>query len=215
MLKKTHSHALSEFVVNGDYLSVKKKVEEKLENGTYPQAILDELIQGMEIIGNRFKLDEAYLPEVMAAARAMNCGTEILEPVLKKAHVEKKDTIVIGTVKNDLHDVGKNIVSIMFKGSGFNVIDLGVDVPQERFVEEIEKSKAQLVGISALLTTTLPQMEDTVNFIYNTIGKSNVIILVGGAPVTEAFAKKIGTNGYAKDAATGVDIAKKLINRKN
>jgi 5-methyltetrahydrofolate--homocysteine methyltransferase len=163
----------------------------------------------MNIIGVRFKNNEVYIPEVLIAARAMKMAMAVLEPELVKAGVQPVGKFVIGTVKGDLHDIGKNLVAMMLKGAGFDVIDLGVDVPEARFIEKTKASGAHLVGMSTLLTTTMPSMEKTLKAIKEAGLK--VKVMIGGAPVTQSYADKIGADGYAADAATAVDVAKRLI----
>ncbi|MEJ2702948.1 MAG: corrinoid protein, partial [Sedimentisphaerales bacterium] len=181
-----------------------------LQEDTTPKEILDEgLIAGMDIVGARFKKNEVYIPEVLIAARAMKMAMEILEPELIKAGVEPVGRLLIGTVQGDLHDIGKNLVAMMLKGAGFDVIDLGVDVKPEKFVEQVKTSKAQLIGMSALLTTTMPGMEKTIKVLKD--AGVPVKVMIGGAPVTQDYASKIGADGYAPDAASAVDLAKSLV----
>jgi len=163
----------------------------------------------MNTVGKRFKEGEFYIPEVLIAARAMKMAMEILEPKLAEAGVEPLGKALIGTVKGDLHDIGKNLVMMMLKGAGFEVTDAGTDVSAEDFVAEVKESGAQIVGLSALLTTTMSAMEKTIQTLKD--AGVNVKVMVGGAPVTQNFADKIGADGYAPDAASAVDIAKSLI----
>jgi 5-methyltetrahydrofolate--homocysteine methyltransferase len=163
----------------------------------------------MDIVGARFKKNEIYIPEVLIAARAMKMAMEILEPELVKAGVEPVGRLLIGTVQGDLHDIGKNLVAMMLKGAGFEVIDLGVDVGPEKFVEQVKASDAQLIGISALLTTTMPGMERTIKALKK--AGVSVKVMIGGAPVTQDYADRIGADGYAPDAASAVDTAKNLV----
>jgi 5-methyltetrahydrofolate--homocysteine methyltransferase len=175
-----------------------------------PESVLNEgLVAGMDVVAERWKRNEFYIPEVLIAARAMKAAMEILEPALSEAGVEPAGKCVVGTVKGDLHDIGKNLVVMMLKGAGFDVIDLGVDVLPEKFVEQAKASGAQLVGISTLLTTTMLGMEKTIDIMRN--AGVNIKVMVGGAPVTQSFADKIGADGYAPDAASAVDLAKRLI----
>jgi 5-methyltetrahydrofolate--homocysteine methyltransferase len=163
----------------------------------------------MDVIGVRFKNNEVYIPEVLIAARAMKMAMAVLEPELVKAGVKPVGKLVIGTVQGDLHDIGKNLVAMMMKGAGFEVIDLGVDVASEKFIERAKATGAQLVGMSTLLTTTMPGMEKTLKAIR--IAGLGAKVMVGGAPVTQSYADKIGADGYAPDAASAVDVAKRLI----
>jgi 5-methyltetrahydrofolate--homocysteine methyltransferase len=201
---------LSDAIIAGDQNTAVQITTTALEEGTKAENILnDGLIKGMEIIGERFKKNEVYIPEVLIAARAMKGAMEILEPALAKAGVKPVGKFIIGTTAGDLHDIGKNLVGMMMKGAGFDVIDLGVDVPVERFIEEARTTSTQLVGISALLTTTMPAMEKTVKALRRAGVKAKVMVC--GAPVTQGYADKIGADGYAPDAASAVDLAKKLI----
>ncbi|MDI9430739.1 MAG: corrinoid protein [Planctomycetota bacterium] len=202
--------ALAEAVIKGDQATAVSTTKAALSEGMAPKAILDEgLIAGMDVIGDRFKKNEVYIPEVLIAARAMKMAMEVLEPELVKAGVQPIGKLVIGTVQGDLHDIGKNLVAMMLKGAGFEVIDLGVDVSPAKFVEETKSKNAQLVGMSALLTTTMPGMEKTIKALQEAGVKAKV--MVGGAPVTQSFAEKIGAQGYAPDAASAVDTAKSLV----
>ena len=202
--------ALAEVVIKGDQNTAVDMTKAALEDGMAPKSILDEgLIAGMDIIGDRFKKNKVYIPEVLIAARAMKMAMEVLEPELVKAGVEPVGKLVIGTVQGDLHDIGKNLVAMMLKGAGFEVIDLGVDVKPEKFIEQVKESGVQLVGMSALLTTTMPGMEKTIKILKDSGLSAKVII--GGAPVTKDYADKIGADGYAADAASAVDMAKSLV----
>ena len=202
--------ALAEAVIKGDQNTAVEITKTALAEGTAPKQVLDDgLIAGMDIIGARFKKNEVYIPEVLIAARAMKMAMQILEPELVKAGVEPVGKLLIGTVQGDLHDIGKNLVAMMLKGAGFEVIDLGVDVGPDKFVEQVKSSNAQLIGMSALLTTTMPGMEKTIKALKDAGVSAKVMI--GGAPVTQDFADKIGADGYAPDAASAVDIAKSLV----
>jgi 5-methyltetrahydrofolate--homocysteine methyltransferase len=202
--------ALADAVIKGDQNTATEITKAALDDGTSPENILNKgLIAAMDIVGDRFSKNEIYVPEMLIAARAMKSAMEILEPELVKAGVEPIGKFLIGTVQGDLHDIGKNLVAMMLKGTGFEVIDLGIDVPAERFVEQAKATQVHLVGISALLTTTMPAMEKTVK----ALKKAGVAakIMVGGAPVTQDYADKIGADGYAPDAATAAKAAKKLV----
>ena len=163
----------------------------------------------MDVVGARFKKNEVYIPEVLIAARAMRMATEIIGPELTKAGVKPIGKFLVGTVQGDLHDIGKNLVAMMLKGAGFEVVDLGVDVPPEKFVQQAKITGIQLVGLSALLTTTMLGMEKTIKALKEAGIAAKVVI--GGAPVTQAYADKIGADGYAADAASAVDLAKSLV----
>lgn len=202
--------ALADAVIRGDQKKAVEITKAALEEGAAPKSVLDKgLIAGMDVVGARFKKNEIYIPEVLIAARAMKMAMEILEPELVKAGVEPVGRLLIGTVQGDLHDIGKNLVAMMLKGAGFEVIDLGVDVGPEKFVEQVKTSKAQLIGMSALLTTTMPGMEKTIKALKKAGASTKVMI--GGAPVTQDYADKIGADGYAPDAASAVDMAKSLV----
>jgi 5-methyltetrahydrofolate--homocysteine methyltransferase len=167
----------------------------------------------MERIGVRFRNCEIYIPEVLIAARAMHAGLAVLKPILSKSSTAMTGKVVIGTVKGDLHDIGKNLVAMMLEGGGFEVTDLGIDVSPEKFVESLKQSQAQIVGMSALLTTTMGQMKATIQALETAGLRNKVKVLVGGAPVTERFAKEVGADGYAPDAASAVDLVKSLLPR--
>ena len=202
--------ALSEAIIRGDQKTAVDITQAAIDEGMAPGTILEEgLIAGMNVIGVRFKANEVYIPEVLIAARAMKMAMEILEPKLIEAGVEPLGKAVIGTVQGDLHDIGKNLVMMMLKGAGFDVIDAGVDVSAEDFVAKAKESGAQLVGLSALLTTTMPAMEKTIQAVKDS--GISVKVMIGGAPVTQGYADKIGADGYAPDAASAVDLAKSLL----
>ncbi len=202
--------ALADAVIKGDQNTALEITKAALAEGTAAKDILDNgLIAGMDIVGARFKKNEVYIPEVLISARAMKTAMEVLEPELVKAGVEPVGKLLIGTVQGDLHDIGKNLVAMMLKGAGFEVIDLGVDVGPEKFVEQVKTAKAQVVGMSALLTTTMPGMEKTIKALKD--AGTPVKVMIGGAPVTQDYADRIGADGYAPDAASAVDIAKSLV----
>jgi 5-methyltetrahydrofolate--homocysteine methyltransferase len=202
--------ALAEAVIRGDQNTAVEITKSALDEGTAAESILKKgLIAGMDVIGDGFKKNEVYIPEVLIAARAMKSAMEILEPELVKAGVKPIGKFLIGTTQGDLHDIGKNLVAMMLKGAGFEVIDLGVDISPEKFVEQTKATGIQLVGMSALLTTTMPAMEKTIKALKNAGVSAKVMI--GGAPVTQGYADKIGADGYAADAASAVDVAKNLV----
>ncbi|MBN2322718.1 MAG: corrinoid protein [Spirochaetes bacterium] len=197
-------------LIAGDADEVKKFVKAAVEDEVDPQTILDQgLIAGMDVIGAKFKASEIYVPEVLVSARAMHSGMELLEPLLAKTGVRARGTVVIGTVKGDLHDIGKNLVCMMLKGAGWKVVDIGVDQPAESFVETAQKEDADVIGMSALLTTTMVNMKQVVELA--TIKDCNAKIMIGGAPLTQSFADEIGAQGYAPDAATAVEVANGLL----
>jgi 5-methyltetrahydrofolate--homocysteine methyltransferase len=202
-------NAISEALQKGKADEVKNLVTKALEEKTDAKKVLEEgLIAGMDIIGGRFKRNEIYIPEVLIAARAMHAGMSVLEPILVESGVKMIGKVAIGTVKGDLHDIGKNLVAMMYKGAGFDVVDLGVDVPAEKFVEASDDG-ADIVGLSALLTTTMVQMKSVLESLKEKGSKAKAII--GGAPVTQNYCDEIGADGYAADAATAVEIGKELI----
>ncbi len=202
--------AISAALQKGQANDVKEGVQKALDEGAPVVEILEQgLISGMGIIGAKFKKNEVYVPEVLIAARAMAAGMEILEPKIVEAGIEPVGTVVIGTVKGDLHDIGKNLVTMMFKGAGFNVVDAGIDVPAEKFVEVAKEAGAKLIGASALLTTTMPQMKEVVDAVK--ASGDDIKVLIGGAPVTQSYCDEIGADGYAPDAASAVDVGKTLL----
>jgi 5-methyltetrahydrofolate--homocysteine methyltransferase len=201
--------AISEALMKGNAKLVGELVKKAVDEKMKPKDILDKgLIAGMSTIGEKFKKNEVYVPEVLIAARAMHAGLAVLEPVLAKAGVKPVGSFMVGTVKGDLHDIGKNLVAMMVKGAGFKVIDMGIDVSPEKFVEGIKKENPQVLGLSALLTTTMPMMKNTIAAVK--AAGLKVKVMIGGAPVTQAYANEIGADGYAADAASAVDVAKKL-----
>ena len=202
--------ALSDAIINGDQNTAVEITRQALAEGTAPKSVLDDgLIAGMDVIGARFKKSEVYIPEVLIAARAMKMAMEVLEPELVKAGVEPIGKLAIGTVQGDLHDIGKNLVAMMLKGAGFEVVDLGVDVGPGKFIEQARTKGIQLIGMSTLLTTTMSGMEKTVKALRD--AGISTKVMVGGAPVTQDYADRIGADGYAADAASAVDMAKSLV----
>jgi 5-methyltetrahydrofolate--homocysteine methyltransferase len=195
---------------SGKVADVRKLVEGLLAEGAPAQDILNSgLLEAMGEVGQRFKRNEVFVPEVLVAARAMKAGTELLKPHLVRDGVQAVATAVMGTVKGDLHDIGKNLVIMMLEGAGFAVVDAGVDVTPERFVELAQEHNAKIVGLSALLTTTMPSMKGAVEAIRAAGVPAKVII--GGAPVTQAYCDAIGADGYSPDAASAAELAKSLI----
>ena len=202
--------ALADAIIKGDQNTALQITKQALSEKMAPKSILnDGLIAGMDVIGARFKKNEVYIPEVLIAARAMKTAMEVLAPELVKAGVKPIGKFMIGTVQGDLHDIGKNLVAMMLKGAGFEVVDLGVDVSADKFVEQAKASGAALIGLSALLTTTMPAMEKTIKALKDAGVKAK--IMIGGAPVTQSYSDKIGADGYSPDAASAVDLAKSLL----
>lgn len=198
-------------LIRGKREEVKAKVEEAIKEGVAPETVLNGgLISGMSVVGERFRRNLVYVPEVLISARAMKTGMAILEPLLTASGVQPVGKVILGTVKGDLHDIGKNLVGMMLQGGGFEVIDLGTDVSAERFIAAINEHDARLVGMSALLTTTMPYMSKVIQAIKEA-GLDDVRTMVGGAPLTPQFAEDIGADGYAPDAATAVELASRLM----
>jgi len=199
---------LNKMVETGKAKIVKQLVEAAIAEGADPKEILEQgLLPGMSVIGEKFKNNEVYVPEVLVAARAMNAGTTLLKPLLVSADVQAPGKAVIGTVRGDLHDIGKNLVKMMLEGKGITVIDLGTDVSAEQFVAAAIENEAQIICCSALLTTTMPEMEAVVAEATAKGIRENVFIMVGGAPITQEFCDKIGADCYTSDAAAAADAA--------
>lgn len=204
---------LAEKVEKGKQLEVPEEVRKALDKGIPPYSILINGLQaGLAVIGERFKKNECFIPEVLLSARAMHTGINLLRPYLAKAGNKPVATVVLGTVKDDLHDIGKNMVGMMLEGSGFHVVDVGINVPPERFAEAVEKEGASILAISALLSTTMPYLKTTIDTLKEKGVRDKVKVMVGGAPVTEEYALSVGADGYAPDAARAVDKAKELLN---
>lgn len=205
---------ISQALISGNVPLVEGLTKEALSQGIDPQVIVnDSLIAGMNVIGVRFKSDEIYVPEVLIAARAMHAGMNILKPLLADSKSSSIGKAIVGTVKGDLHDIGKNLVIMMLEGAGFEVIDLGINVPPEKFISAINEYKPDILGLSALLTTTIPEMKNTLSALNEAGIRNKVKIIVGGAPVTQKYADEINADGYAPDASRAVDVAKQLIGR--
>lgn len=202
---------ISTFLQQGRAAKVKELVPMALAEGIAPQVILEEgLLSGMSIIGEKFKKNEVFVPEVLVAARCMNAGVEILRPHLISAGVTTKGTAVLGTVKGDLHDIGKNIVKMMLEGKGLEVIDLGVDVTADTFIEKAIEHNANIICCSALLTTTMMEMKEVVEKAIKAGIRNKVKIMIGGAPITQNFCDNIGADYYTADAATAAEVALKI-----
>jgi 5-methyltetrahydrofolate--homocysteine methyltransferase len=201
---------LQEALMAGKKIEVESLVDRALSSGIPTRQILnDGLIAGMEKLGVMFKNNEVFIPEVLVAARAMNAALAKLEPYLIRDKIEPKGSIVIGTVKGDLHDIGKNLVAMMLKGAGYKIVDVGADVTPEKFIEAARESKADVVALSALLTTTMIQMKNVIQALVN--AGLSVPVIVGGAPLTQDYADQIGAKGYAPDAASAVDVVHRLV----
>jgi 5-methyltetrahydrofolate--homocysteine methyltransferase len=203
---------MQEDLYNGNADAVKSATRTALDQGMTAKQILDGgLIAGMDVVGRDFKAGELFIPEVLIAARAMHAGLEVLRPLLAESGEASLGKLVIGTVQGDLHDIGKNLVAMMMQGAGFEIVDLGTDVTPDQFVEAVRAEGPDLVGMSALLTTTMPSMKATVEALTEAGLRDKVKVIIGGAPVTAAFAQQVGADGYAPDAAAAVDKARELI----
>jgi 5-methyltetrahydrofolate--homocysteine methyltransferase len=202
---------ISECLQRGEDRKVAELTRQALDAGVPPGQILNSgLLAGMDVVSDRFGANEIFLPEVLLAARAMNAGMNLIKPLLIADEVRSLGKVVIGTVKGDLHDIGKNLVGVMLRGAGFEVIDLGANVAPDRFVETAEAEGAQVVGLSALLTTTMAGMKDVVNLLKDKGLEGRVKVIVGGAPLSQSFADAIGADGYGYDASNAVTLVKKL-----
>ena len=203
--------ALHQAVISGKVAQVKELTQAALSAGANPQEVLDQgLIPAMDSVGQKFSCHEFYIPEMLIAARAMQAGIALLKPGLAAQGGKPRGKVVIGTVKGDIHDIGKNLVTMMMTGAGYEVVDLGTDVPQEKFVEAVSQVHPDLVGLSALLTTTMLEMKGIIQTIRDAFPNPPKI-LVGGAPVTQKFADEIGADGYGEDAVRAVEVADRLI----
>ena len=203
---------LEESIINGRQKDAVALTGKLLEAGVSPAEILtDGLVSGMEEVGERFKCGDYFVPEMVIAARAMKSAMELIRPKLVVTGVKPLATIVLGTVRGDLHDIGKNLTGMFMEGAGFRVVDIGVDAPAEKFVAAVIENDAQLVGISALLTTTMPYAGEIIKTLDNAGLRPKVKVIVGGAPMTEEFAQAIGADAFAPDAATGADRCKELL----
>jgi len=203
---------ISEVLQRGDAEKVGELVKKALEENFAPKKILEDgLIKGMDIIGAKFKKNEVYVPEVLIAARAMRVGMEVLRPKLTETGVKSIGKVIIGTVKGDLHDIGKNLVKMMLEGAGFEVVDLGVDVSAEKFVEAVKEHQPNIIGMSALLTTTMVNMVEVIKALDVAGLRDKVKVMVGGAPITQNYANQIGADGYSPDATSATDKAKTFL----
>lgn len=201
---------LTQSIIKGNRNDAKQFTQQAMDEGVPPRQILDAMVAGMDEIGKRFKDNKIFVPEMLIAARAMKESLALLEPLLIKAGIRPEFTAVIGTVQGDLHDIGKNLVAMMWKGANFQVVDLGTNVAPEKFVAAAREHNAHLIGLSALLTTTMPSMKTTVAAL-RAAGIHSAKVVIGGAPITAEFAKEIGADGFAPDAASAVDVARQLV----
>ena len=203
---------MSESVIKGQAQRTLDLVQAAISEGIDPKVILDSgLIPGMDVVGDRFRRNVIYVPEVLISARAMKAGVELLRPLLTSTGAKPMGTAIIGTIKGDLHDIGKNLVAMMWEGAGLKVVDIGINNPPEKYIKAILEHKAQIVGMSALLTTTMVNFKLVVQALEREGMRNQVKIMVGGAPVSAKFAKDIGADGYAPDAATAVEVVKQLL----
>jgi 5-methyltetrahydrofolate--homocysteine methyltransferase len=209
-MKMADLAALTKAIEDGDRASAVQQTTQAIEAGLDAQTILDAMTAAMDVIGGRFQRGEIYVPEMLISARAMKEATAELEPVLARAGIRPEARAVLGTIKGDLHDIGKNLVGMMWKGANIEVIDLGTNVTAERFVEAAREHDVQLVGVSALLTTTMVGMVDVITAL-RAAKLDNVRVIVGGAPVTAEYASQIGADGYAPDAGSAVEVAKRAL----
>jgi 5-methyltetrahydrofolate--homocysteine methyltransferase len=199
-------------ILEGQHKAVEAKVQAALSAGINPKELLDEgMIAAMAEVGRLFEIGEYYVPEMLISARAMQAGLAVLKPHLKEANVQSAGKVAIGTVKGDLHDIGKNLVAMMLEGAGFEIMDLGTDVAPDKFVSAVQ-SGANLIALSALLTTTMPNMKAVIEGLKASGLRDQVKVMIGGAPVTDSYAAQIGADGYAPDASRAVNLAKSLVN---
>jgi 5-methyltetrahydrofolate--homocysteine methyltransferase len=195
----------------GEEAEVARLVRQALGQGLEPEVVLSEgLLRGMDRVGSDFRAGDLFVPEVLIAARAMAAGMDVLRPLLTETGVPSQGRLVIGTVAGDLHDIGKNLVKMMLEGAGFETIDLGTDVPPQGFVDAVRAHRPRIVGMSAMLTTTMASMQTTIEALQEAGLRQSVKVMIGGAPVTASFADRIGADAYAPDAATAVDVARQL-----
>jgi 5-methyltetrahydrofolate--homocysteine methyltransferase len=203
---------MAQELIKGNVVEVKKLTQEALDKGAAAKDVLDNgLLAGMDVVGKRFKAGDMFIPEVLLCARTMHAAMDILKPLLSDADAAGAGTVVIGTVEGDLHDIGKNLVAMMMQGSGFKVIDLGVNLKPQAFVDAVKEHKPDIIGMSALLTTTMPKMEETIIALKEAGLRDQVKIMAGGAPVTQDFVDKIGADAYGANAASASDKAKELL----
>ena len=208
----TEFNSITDSLIAMDEKKLTELVQDVLDQGVSAKEILNEdLIRGMDIVGEKMESGDMFIPEVLNSAKAMSAAVEILKPLLGDEGISTAGKVVVGTVKGDLHDIGKNLVTMMLESAGFEVYDLGIDVPPEKFIAAVKEKEADLLGLSALLTTTMPMMKQTIDAIVESGLRDSVKVIVGGAPVNQGFAEKIGANGYAPDAGSAVRLAKALL----
>ncbi len=199
-------------ILEGDEDRVAELVEAAIKEGVSPEQVLNEgLLKGMSVVGDLFKRDELFVPEVIFSAKAMKRGTAILQPLMAEDKQQTDKVVLLGTVKGDIHDIGKNLVKTLMEGAGFTVTDLGIDIPSETFIEKAREIKPHIVAMSALLTTTMVHMKDVIDGLKEAGLRDQIQIIIGGAPITRAFAAEIGADGTAPDAVTAADLARELL----
>ena len=204
--------AIKEMVVGGKFNDIEAEVQRAVDSGTdLNRLINDALISAMDIVGKRFADSEIYVPEMLVSAKTMKLGLDIIKPLLQAGEAEHRGTIAMGTVKGDLHDIGKNLVTMMMEGAGFKIIDLGVDVKIEDLIDTVKKEEVDVLGLSALLTTTMPEMQNVIEALEEAGLRNQVKVIVGGAPIDQGFADKIGADGFGADAVEAVQLARDLI----
>lgn len=202
---------LAQIVINGDFVGSKNQTQKMIDNGAEPLEIINQgLMAGMNVVGVRFKAGDMYVPEVMMSAKAMSTGIELVKPLIADKDMPTAGKVLIGTVKGDLHDIGKKLVVMMLESAGFEIIDLGVDIDPATFVKAVREHNPQVIGMSALLTTTMMSMKDTIDALNKEGLRDSVKIVIGGAPITQGFAEQIGADGYAPDAAAATELCRRL-----
>jgi 5-methyltetrahydrofolate--homocysteine methyltransferase len=203
---------IKEMVIGGKFKDIEEQVQRAVDSGAdLNRLINDALISAMDIVGKKFADGDIYVPEMLVSATTMKRGLDIIKPLLRSAEVENRGTILMGTVKGDLHDIGKNLVTMMLEGAGFRIIDLGVNVEIENLIDVLKNEKADILGLSALLTTTMPEMKKVIETLKAEGLRDQVKVIVGGAPIDQGFADKIGADGYGADAAEAVQLARRLV----
>ena len=206
---------IKKMVVDGKFNEIEEQVQRAVDAGTDMNRLInDALISAMDIVGKRFADGDIYVPEMLVSATTMKRGLNIIKPLLQSGETENRGTIVMGTVKGDLHDIGKNLVTMMMEGAGFRIIDLGVDVKIDNLVATLKKEKADILGLSALLTTTMPEMQNVIEVLKSEGLRDHVKVIVGGAPIDQGFAAKIGADGFGKDAVAAVQLVRRLMSEK-
>jgi len=206
---------IKEMVVGGKFKDIEKQVQAAVDSGTDLNRLINEaLISAMDTVGKQFSNGDIYVPEMLVSARTMKLGLNIIKPLLQSGEAEHRGTVAMGTVKGDLHDIGKNLVTMMMEGAGFKIIDLGVDVKIEDLIDTVKKEEVDVLGLSALLTTTMPEMQNVIEALEEAGLRNQVKVIVGGAPIDQGFADKIGADGFGADAVDAVQLARELIAEK-